>query len=179
MVRKEQIEKELNQIIGKFRMVASGNSEISHWDIDVLEKGIKLLRDYKEKSADDSAPCTKPSMKEITNKILTDFMNGNRDTPINVYYKDAFTKAFLGGLTIPCKKTYISGINCNKDVFRITWEVAPLGADYIVDRDNFLMIPYDEVKNCYQYEDKLGVYEVNVVLKCGVAIEFECWENDI
>ena len=39
---------------------------------------------------------------------------------------------------------------------------------------NHILVPYDEVLDCYEERDEYGSQTVHVILKCGVSIEFEC-----
>lgn len=101
--------------------------------------------------------------KETTSKILSDFMDRNREYAIESYLKTESKGAIIGRFTIPCERSYNQNAN-GGDRFRITWGRP----------QNGLIIPYGDVIACCRERDEYGSQTAHVIMKYGVTIDFEC-----
>lgn len=102
-------------------------------------------------------------MKEKIEKIFSNFMDRNKEYAIHAYVKNGVTGNIIAGLTIPIDRT----VKPDMEKYSLGWKVDSIEC-------NDMVIPYDEIMDCYEDRDGYNSQTVVVILKNGMKIEFEC-----
>ena len=156
---REELGKEADEILKRFRIDTSGDTPIWVGDIDNLQQIVNVLKN-----------CRIDSTKEKVDNILGGFLERNKDYAVELYINNAVTNSNIGNIFIVPDRI------CNADDKKLTlkWNK---DENYDV-RYNDVSIMYDEVMACYEKidkEDNLKISEtVVVILKNGMEFSFGC-----
>lgn len=102
--------------------------------------------------------------KERIDRIINDFLLRNKEYAVEVYIRSSATDNIIGQILVTTDRVFTSKDNsCS-----VEWDI-----DCGVKLNRFT-IPYDEVVICFEETDEYSSQTANVILKCGVSIEFQC-----
>jgi hypothetical protein len=101
-------------------------------------------------------------MSEKLSKMLGDFLKRNRNYVIEVYFRNGIT----GNLIV---KMLISDGYLKQEK-----EKCIVDKDVVGTHGTQIILPYDEIMDCYEERDEYNQQTVYVILKNSMIIEFEC-----
>lgn len=104
------------------------------------------------------------TMKEKVENILGGFSDRNREYSIGGSIRNGVGGSTIADFLIPIDRK----IESNEKKF-----VLRSGMDG-VKNVNDIIVPYDEVLDCYEEKDEYNQQMVYVILKNGMRIDFEC-----
>lgn len=152
---REELGKEADKILNKFKEDIYGNADVSIRlkYIDNLQQIVKVMKN-----------CGIDTTKAKIDNILGGFSDRNREYSISGCIRNGIGGSAIANFLIPIdrktesneRKFFLrSGMNGVKNVNDIT-------------------IPYDEVLDCHEEKDEYNQQMVYVILKNGIRIDFEC-----
>lgn len=103
------------------------------------------------------------TMKEKVEKILCGFFERNKDYAIHTYIRNGVTGDFMTRLLIPINRN----VQSEEKKFLIDWKIGNVECDNLV-------LPYNEIMECYEERDEYNQQTVHVILKNCMKFEFEC-----
>lgn len=102
--------------------------------------------------------------KERIDRIIEDFLSRNKDYAVEVYIRSNITDAIIGQIFVTTDRVFVS----KDDSCSVKWDIDS-GVKF-----NKFTIPYDEVVVCFEDTDEHGSQTANVIMKCGILLNFEC-----
>lgn len=97
-------------------------------------------------------------------EILSKFLSRNKDYAVEVHIRNNMTDGIIGQIIVTPDRVFKSDDNsCS-----VEWDI-DCGVKF-----NRFTIPYDEVMACFEETDEYGSQSVNVIMKCGMSVEFSC-----
>lgn len=151
----EELGKEADKILNKFKEDIYGNASASIWlkNIDNLQQIAKVMKN-----------CGIDSAKEKVDNILGGFLERNREYAISGNISNGISGNPVSDFLFPIDRQYGS----TESVLYLKGNVED------VKSVNRVSIPYDEVMVCYEERDEYNQQMVYVILKNGMRIDFEC-----
>lgn len=103
-------------------------------------------------------------MKERVESILGGFLERNKDYAISGNISNGVSGNPISDFWLTIDRQY----GLNESVLYLKSNIGDIKSV------NRIMIPYDEVLDCYEEKDEYNQQMVNVILKNGMRIDFEC-----
>lgn len=103
--------------------------------------------------------CTK---KERVTQLVDSILHGSKDYAIEAYIQSTVTESIITKLIIPCDREE----KLTDKQYSVEWKQGEV-------EFNRLVIPFDEVLNCYEDND-FGCRTVFVTMKNGMMVTLEC-----
>lgn len=103
-------------------------------------------------------------MKEKVERILDGFLERNKEYAISGDISNGISGNSVSDFWMTIDRQYGS----TENTFYLKGNIGD------VKSINHIMIPYDEVLDCYEVRDEYNQQMVNVILKNGMKIYFEC-----
>lgn len=150
---REELGKEADEILKRFRIDTAANTSVWIGDIDNLQKIVNAMKNYGISE-----------VKEKVDNVLGGFLDRNREYSISGYITNSVGGSTIADFLIPIDRK----IESNERKFFLR-----SGMDGIKNV-NDITIPYDEVLDCYEEKDEYNQQMVYVILKNGMRIDFEC-----
>lgn len=150
---REELGNEADEILRRFRMDTAGNTSVWIGDIDNLQKIVNAMKNYGISE-----------VKEKVDNVLGGFVDRNREYSISGCIRNGVGGSTIANFLLPIDRK----IESNKRKFFLR-----SGMDG-VKNVNDIIVPYDEVSDCYEEKDEYNQQMVYVVLKNGIRIDFEC-----
>lgn len=150
---REELGKEADEILKRFRIDTCGGMPIWADDIVNLQEIVNVLKNYGISE-----------VKEKVDNVLGGFIDRNREYSIGGCIRNGMGDSTIADFLIPIDRK----IDSNERKFFLR-----SGMDG-VKNVNDITIPYDEVLDCYEEKDEYNQQMVYVILKNGMRIDFEC-----
>lgn len=104
------------------------------------------------------------TMKEKVEGILGGFLERNKDYAISGKISNGISGNPISDFWMTIDRQY----GLNESVLYLKSNIGEIKSF------NHILIPYDEVLDCYEERDEYNQQTVNVILKNGMTIYFEC-----
>lgn len=150
---REELGKEADEILKRFRIDTSGNTPVWMRDIDNLQEIINAMKNY-----------GMDAIKAKIDHILGGFSDRNREYSIGGCIRNGVGGSVIANFLIPIDRKAESS---ERKFFLRS------GMDGVKNVNN-ITIPYDEVLDCYEEKDEYNQQMVYVILKNDMRIDFEC-----
>jgi hypothetical protein len=95
-------------------------------------------------------------------KVLGNFIKRNKEYVIEIYVKNGKTGNMITKMLF------------NKMYCTLEKEKCIVDKDVVGTHDTQIILPYDEIMDCYEERDEYKQQTVHVILKNSMIIEFEC-----
>lgn len=150
---REELGKEADEILERFRIDTCGGTPIWAEDIVNLREIVNVLKNYGISEA-----------KEKVDNVLGGFADRNREYSISGCIRNGVGGSAIASFLVPIDRKIES--NERKFFMRSGMD----GIKNVID----ITIPYDEVLDCYEEKDEYNQQMVYVIMKNGMRIDFEC-----
>ena len=104
------------------------------------------------------------AMKERVDKILGGFLERNKEYAISGNISNGISDNPISDFWITIDRRYGS----NESVLYLKSNIGDIKSVI------HILVPYDEVLDCYEEKDEYNQQMVHVILKNGMKIDFEC-----
>lgn len=152
---REELGKEADEILKRFRIDTSGNTPVWTEDIANLHEIVNILKNYGIGAA-----------KEKVDNILGGLSDRNSEYSISGCIRNSTGGSTIANFLIPMDRKMES--NAGKLFLRSSMN----GVKNV--NDITITISYDEVLDCCEERDEYNQQMAYVILKNGMRIDFEC-----